>query len=363
MEVTCLNGASVAVEPWESLQEAKVKVAKALGTFPEAVQISCGGQILCGETLETLENCLEQLKETVEDVEDTVEDFEDGKCHGHPALFGVVDQMRRELARHLHSFEPELVATQKQLAKMEKKKAKMEQKHQELFLGVTGVYLTDNPTDTVAFHELLIDRCLKEGKWSLHEEKALVSGLSKGQRWSKMHIEMDQEYDKLRLLQSELKKKISAGRDGLLKALKSQDAEPDALLAEFDGLARAREPEERFRFHYYPGCSHNGYDSGYESPDELEMEEEHFYIEIAAGIAKELKDWVPRLLRREAWSNSKKSWKYSQAPPAEECDERKGRTALRKCSRQRQRDYRRVLRRDVRNQLQEYSLEVSGHKH
>eukprot|EP00438_Fugacium_kawagutii_P025603 Skav207786 [mRNA] locus=scaffold70:194710:195768:- [translate_table: standard] len=352
MEVTCLSGASVAVEPWESLQEAKVKVAKALGAFPEAVQISCGGQILSGETLETLENCLEKLKkETVEDVEDTVEDFEDGNCHGHPLLFGVVDQLRRELVRHLHYFEPELVATQKQLAKMEKKKAEMEQKHKELFWAFDR-----------ACSELAIEWRLREGTLSLQEEKALVSDLPKAQLWSKMKIEMDQEYDKLRLLQRELKKKISAGRDGLLKALKSQDAEPDALLAEFDGLARAREPEERFRFHYHPGYFHN--DNGYESPDELEMEEEHLYREIAAGIAKELKDWVPRLLRREAWSNSKKSWKYSRkAPPAEECDEPKGRTALSKCGRQRQRGYRRVLRRDVSNQLQEYSLEVSGLKH
>eukprot|EP00438_Fugacium_kawagutii_P020445 Skav233822 [mRNA] locus=scaffold5904:131282:132310:+ [translate_table: standard] len=341
MEVACLNGASVAVEPWESLQEAKVKVAKALGAFPEAVQISCGGQILSGETLGTLEKCLEKLKkETAEDVKDTVEDFEDGNCH--PPLFGVVDQMRRELARHLHYFEPEIVATQKQLAKMEKKKAELAQKQEGLCRF--GYH-------SCSAEVLKIELRLKGGNLSLQEEKALVSRLSKFQRWSKMEIELDQEYDKLRMLQRDLRKKISAGRDELHTALKSQDAEPDALLAEFDGLVRAREPEH-FRF---------GYTTGYEYYDpQLKL----MFSEIASGkTAPELKDSVPRLLRREAWSNAKKSWKYSRkAPPAEEFDERKGRTAWSKCGRQRQRGYRRVLHRDVRNQLQEYSLEVSGLK-
>ena len=46
MEVLCLNGKSVTVEPTEGLQEAKIQVAKVLGTLPYAVSISCGGQIL-----------------------------------------------------------------------------------------------------------------------------------------------------------------------------------------------------------------------------------------------------------------------------------------------------------------------------
>ena len=61
MEVRCLNGMAVMVEPLECLQEAKVKVASALGVFPEAVRISCRGQILGGE-FEALELCLAKLE-------------------------------------------------------------------------------------------------------------------------------------------------------------------------------------------------------------------------------------------------------------------------------------------------------------
>ena len=61
MEVRCLNGMAVMVEPLECLQEAKVKVASALGVFPEAVRISCRGQILGGD-FEALELCLAKLE-------------------------------------------------------------------------------------------------------------------------------------------------------------------------------------------------------------------------------------------------------------------------------------------------------------
>eukprot|EP00438_Fugacium_kawagutii_P020026 Skav233863 [mRNA] locus=scaffold1483:26069:27127:+ [translate_table: standard] len=352
MEVMCLNGASVAVKPWESLQEAKVKVAKALGTFPEAVQISCGGQILSGETLETLENCLEKLKETVEDVEDTVEDVEDG--NGHPPLFAVVDQMRMELARHLHYFEPELVATQKQLAKMEKKKAELGQKQKELFLGC-------------GYHDcydevLRVESCLKEGNLSLQKEKALVSRLAKLKRLSKMESELDEDRETLYSLQLELREKISDARNDLQKALKESQDDIEAfnaLLAEFDGARAALEPQ---RFRLFDAQS---YDSWLDYDPYLE-EEQLMLAEIAScKIAEELKDSIPRLLRREAWSSKKSKGKYSRkAPPGEKCDDgRKGRPALSRCSRQRQRGCRRVLRRDVSNQLQEYSLEVSGLKH
>lgn len=131
----------------------------------------------------------------------------------HPPLFGV-DQMSTELAKHLRSFEPEIVATQKQLAKVEKKRLSFQEKTAEVSL-----------------------RCS-----------------------SKLLIELQEEYDTL-CLRRELQSKISDGRDELQKALKSQGAEPDALqelLAEFDGRALGAEPARHLEGE---GCCDDLYES------------------------------------------------------------------------------------------------------
>eukprot|EP00438_Fugacium_kawagutii_P009062 Skav225883 [mRNA] locus=scaffold2702:65920:66762:- [translate_table: standard] len=90
MEVVCLNGQALIVKPVESLHDAKVKVAKALGAFPEAVEISCEGQILRGTG----------------SLSDLVEVFK-GES---PPLFAVVNQDRMELGKHLDFFTNDLAA-------------------------------------------------------------------------------------------------------------------------------------------------------------------------------------------------------------------------------------------------------------
>ena len=81
----------------------------------------------------------------------------------HETLFGLVDQKRMELARHLRVFEPELVACQKQMARHEKMSAELEQKKKEL--------VSYCPSQEIS----KIQRDLREGNLSLQKEKALVS--------------------------------------------------------------------------------------------------------------------------------------------------------------------------------------------
>ena len=113
MEVLCLNGKSVTVDPAEGLQEAKIQVAKVLGTLPDAVSISCGGQILSE---------LERLNSKAEfDALDA-------------PLFAMVDQERLEVAKHLAKFEEELVVFQRQLVERQEIKETYEEKKRELHM-------------------------------------------------------------------------------------------------------------------------------------------------------------------------------------------------------------------------------------
>lgn len=329
MEVCCLNGMAVMVEPLECLQEAKVKVASALGVFPEAVRISCRGQILGGD-FEALELCLAKLDMDI-----------------HETLFGLVDQKRMELARHLHVFEPELVACEKQKAQNEKMSAELEQKKKELFSFCISLEISD------------IQRVLREGNLSLEKEKALVSRLPKLQRLEKMEEVLYQETDNLYTLRNRLQQKVFQVRTELQAALFNPDHpkdSPDEILAEFDEISRAWQP------HHWAYAFSDGtwWDS-----EEAEREIQHLEkLETAFGKI-ELKDSCPRLLRREDWSNSKRSWKnirrapqvpqVPQAPPGERCDSG---WRPRKCKRRQRRCQRvsRVISEDVRCQLQEYSV-------
>lgn len=327
MEVRCLNGMAVMVEPLECLQEAKVKVASALGVFPEAVRISCRGQILGGE-FEALELCLAKLEMDI-----------------HETLFGLVDQKRMELARHLRVFEPELVACEKQMAQNEKMSAELEQKKKELFSYCLSPEIWD------------IQRDLREGNLSLQKEKALVPRLPKLQRLQKMEEELYQETDNLHTLRNRLRQKVVQVRTELQAALFNPDHpkdSPDEILAEFDDIAGAWQPHRWV----YAFSDAGSYISWWDF-EEVEREIQHLEkLETAFGKI-ELKDSCPRLLRREDWSNSKRSWKYirraPQSPPdGERCDSCWDRP--RKCGRQRQRRCQRVISEDVRCQLQEYSV-------
>ena len=123
---------------------------------------------------------------------------------------------------------------------------------------------------------------------------------------------------------------------------------PDEILAEFDDFARALQPHRWV----YAFSDAGSYITWWDF-DEVEWEIQD--LEKLEEI--ELKDSCPRLLRREDWSNSKRSWKYRapQSPPdgPEKCDS--GWDRPRKCGRQRQRRCQRVISEDLRCQLQEYS--------
>lgn len=263
----------------------------------------------------------------------------------HETLFGLVDQKRMELARHLRVFEPELVACEKQMAQNEKMSAELEQKKKELFSYCLSPEIWD------------IQRDLREGNLSLQKEKALVSRLPKLQRLQKMEEELYQETDNLHTLRNRLQQKVVQVRTELQAALFNPDHpkdSPDEILAEFDDIAGAWQPHRWV----YAFSDAGSYISWWDF-EEVEREIQHLEkLETAFGKI-ELKDSCPRLLRREDWSNSKRSWKYirraPQSPPdGERCDSCWDRP--RKCGRQRQRRCQRVISEDVRCQLQEYSV-------
>ena len=81
------------MKPTESLDEAKIQVAKALGAFPEAVKINCQGQILADGN---------------GSLADLLESFP-GEGAEPPLLFAVVNQDRMELGRHLGFLKKDLV--------------------------------------------------------------------------------------------------------------------------------------------------------------------------------------------------------------------------------------------------------------
>lgn len=148
MEVLCLNGKSVTVDPAEGLQEAKIQVAKVLGTLPYAVSISCGGQILS-----------------------ELESFSQADA----PLFAMVDQERLEVAKHLVKFEEELVVFQRQLVERQEIKETYEEKKRELHMDWCG--------DVLA-----VENRLKEGNLTPREEADLVSRLGRLDRLDVMRF-------------------------------------------------------------------------------------------------------------------------------------------------------------------------------
>jgi len=309
MEVHCLGGKSLTVNPLEGLQEAKDKVAQVLGAFPEAIWISCAGQILSGS--ETLEICRAKLESDA-------------------PLFAVVDQKRMEMARHLRIFEPEVLACQTKMRENEHLSAKLAQQEKGLLIpsyrSSEGIEL-----------ELL------EGNMSLQQEKSLVAQLPKLKRREKLEDEFFRENHQLFALKGRLRVRISQVRDELETTLKNQECEIDEVLAEFDELARARLPQA------FPDLDAISY---YSSLDEVELEINWL------DRYPEKDPPCPRLLRRETWNNSKKSWKYTPktAPRQEDnlLDQAPGRLGRRKDG-PRQTCCRRAIGREVKHQLEEYS--------
>ena len=346
MEVLCLNGTSVEVAVSESLEEAKVKVAKALGAFPEAIWISCGGQILRGETLE---NCLVKLELSLDSLESL-------------PLFGVVDQRRMELVRHLQMFEHQLEACREKRLQNEKLSAKLEQKKKDLSMNFACC------SDEI----LWIERQLKEGYLSLQMETALVSRLSKLRPSDKIESQLSQSIEEFYVLRFRLDQGISEARSLLKTALTndsqdltkdSKDSQVEELLKEFDELARARHPGRS----PWSDDTYSDIGTDYDSAVEFEAEvSEALSFEMTFGKADELKAY-PRLLRRELWENSKGSWKYvhikvpkvpkHNSKRGEEREERKDRKGKPekpgKPCRPGPRGGQRGAR-DVRNQLEEY---------
>lgn len=182
MDVFLLSGASVRVNPSDTLAEAKAKVAHTIGVYPEALQIRCGDQILHG--LQSSEICLSSLNVDQE------------------RLSCIVDANRLELAKHLRMMEPELTACRKQLVQNEKLRTEV------------------------------------EGQVSLEEERILVPRLPQLERLEMMQSDLYRETERLSTLRSHLHQKIFQARCDLQAAL--EDTE-DELLAEFDDLARACE--------------------------------------------------------------------------------------------------------------------------
>eukprot|EP00438_Fugacium_kawagutii_P033648 Skav204045 [mRNA] locus=scaffold3:178294:179307:- [translate_table: standard] len=123
MEVVCLNGQAIIVKPAESLHEAKIKVAQALRAFPEAVKISCEGELLSGSS----ESLADLLKS---------QGFEAVKS---PLLFTVVDQERTELEKHLAFFRKDLVAYQKGLVRCQNLNSEWTQRRKVLRDHFEGV--------------------------------------------------------------------------------------------------------------------------------------------------------------------------------------------------------------------------------
>ena len=154
MEVLCLNGKSVTVDPAEGLQEAKIQVAKVLGTLPDAVSISCGGQ-----TLSELESLNSKAEFDALDA----------------PLFAMVDQERPEVAKHLAKFEQELVAFQRQLVERQEFKENYEEKKRELHMDWCG-------------DALAVENRLKEGNLTPREEADLVSRLGRLDRLDVMRF-------------------------------------------------------------------------------------------------------------------------------------------------------------------------------
>ena len=300
MEVLCLNGKSVTVEPTEGLQEAKIQVAKVLGTLPYAVSISCGGQILS-----------------------ELESFSQADA----PLFAMVDQERLEVAKHLVKFEEELVIFQRQLVERQEIKENYEEKKRELRMDWCG--------DVLA-----VENRLKEGNLTPREEADLVLRLGRLDRLEVMTFcnsrrpEVSRTYGRL----------LSRGdfeRERLYYALKEQRSDRLAeLMHEFDA-----------KIDNAPSYESLADLLDWEPQDGFQEERKKWrhLFKTADSLREPLEHLCPRLLRREIWSKSKRSWKFRNETPQQGRSLRKGARAK---ARSRQ-----VIRQDGRSQVQEYSFD------
>ena len=306
MEVLCLNGKSVTVDPAEGLQEAKIQVAKVLGTLPDAVSISCGGQILSE---------LERLNSKAEfDALDA-------------PLFAMVDQERLEVAKHLAKFEEELVVFQRQLVERQEIKETYEEKKRELHMDWCG--------DVLA-----VENRLKEGNLTPREEADLVSRLGRLDRLDVMRFcswrpELLRTYG--RLVQE-----VDWGRERLYRALKEQRSDRLAeRMDEFD-VKTADVPSYESLADLLDWEPQDGFQE--------ERKKWRHLFKTADSLREPLEYLCPRLLRREIWSKSKRSWKFVRnETPQQGRSPRKGARAK---ARSRQ-----MIRQDGRSQVQEYSFD------
>ena len=304
MEVLCLNGKSVSVEPSEGLQEAKIQVAKLLGTLPDAVSISCGGQILSE---------LESFSEAEFDA----------------PLFAMVDQERLEVAKHLTKIEEEMVVFQRQVVQREEVRENYEEKKRELHMDWCG--------DVLA-----VENRLKEGNLNPREEADLVSRLGRLDRLEVMRFCNSRRPDELLRRYGRLWDRIDWERECLFRALKEQKSDRRAeLIDEFDSKTADVPSYDSLRdlLWWEP-------QGGFEE----ERKKWRHLFKTADSLREPLEHLCPRLLRREIWSKSKRSWKFDRNETSQQ-----GRS-LRKGARPKARS-RQVIRQEGRSQLQDYSFD------
>ena len=302
MEVLCLNGKSVSVEPSEGLQEAKIQVAKLLGTLPDAVSISCGGQILSE---------LESFSEAEFDA----------------PLFAIVDQERLEVAKHLTKIQEELVDFQKQCVQRQEIRENYEEKKRELHMDWCGDVFT-------------VENRLKEGNLTPREEADLVSRLGRLDRLEVMRFCNSRRQDNLLRKYGRLCDRIDWTKERLFFALKEQKSDRlSELMDEFEIKTDVPSYESLQDLLWWEP------EDGFQE----ERKKWRHLFKTADSLQEPLEHLCPRLLRREIWSKSKRSWKFD---PNETPQGRSLRKGARPKARSRQ-----VIRKEGRNQLQEYSFD------
>ena len=273
-----------------------------LGTLPDAVSISCGGQIL--SELESLNS------------------------QADAPLFAMVDQERLEVAKHLAKFEEELVVFQRQLVERQEFIENYEEKKRELHMDWCG--------DVLA-----VENRLKEGNLTPQEEADLVSRLGRLDRFDVMRFCNSRRPELLRTY-GRLMNGVDYGRECLYRALKEQRSDRLAeRMDEFD-VKTADVPS-------YESLA----DLLWWEPEDGFQEERKKWrhlFKTADSLQEPLENLCPRLLRREIWRKSKRSWKLVRNETPQQ-----GRS-LRKGARAKARS-RQVIRQDGRSQVQEYSFD------
>eukprot|EP00435_Cladocopium_sp_Y103_P008966 s2273_g2.t1 len=316
MEVVCLNGKSVLVQPMESLHQVKTKVAKALGASAEAVRVSCAGQVLCGTA----------------SLADALAAFQISDEPG--PLFGVVDRDRMELSRHLRIFKEDLQAVQKQIAKCVDLQAELTRKRRQLGVPDTSFGEIDKTKEQL------------KGTLPLQQEKWLLFRLPKLVHLGDLEEKVMHEKFKRDALGRQLEnEKIPGLRADLHKALEGSHQQSQLLL-EFDEAAF-------FHDELYIGCY------GCDCPCCCPQDD-------APNVLRDLvflQDICPRLLHQDIGRNSKRSRKQvpkkklEQLEPCNLCDcgSDEWQTRLRPKSKRNQK-YNRSAMRHVKTQLSKLSL-------